>query len=79
VRQTTGLKGRDLFHPIRDALTGAPSGPELDLIVPAIERAAALPEGVTTARIASCRERARAVAARLSADAPADSGPLRTA
>jgi glutamyl-tRNA synthetase len=79
VRQTTGFKGRDLFHPIRDALTGAPSGPELDLIVPAIERAAALPEGVTGARIAPCRERARAVAARLSADVPADGGPTRMA
>jgi glutamyl-tRNA synthetase/nondiscriminating glutamyl-tRNA synthetase len=73
VRQATGLKGRDLFHPIRDALTAAPAGPELDLIVPAIDRAAALPSAVAVARVPPCRERARAVADRLAAggaDAP---------
>ena len=42
VRQKTGQKGRALFHPIRIALTGAADGPELDLLVPAIERGADL-------------------------------------
>ena len=40
--EQTGLKGRALFHPIRVALTAAESGPELDLVVPAIDRGATL-------------------------------------
>lgn len=67
VRQRTGLKGRDLFHPIRDVLTASAEGPELDLIVPAIERAAALPHGTLRVTVPSCRARARAVADRLRA------------
>ena len=39
VRDRTGQKGRGLFHPIRVALTGEADGPELDLLVPAIDRA----------------------------------------
>ena len=42
VKDRTGLKGKNLFHPIRVILTGSHEGPELDLIVPAIDRAAAL-------------------------------------
>ena len=38
VKQRTNQKGRALFHPIRLALTAAGDGPELDLLVPAIER-----------------------------------------
>jgi glutamyl-tRNA synthetase/nondiscriminating glutamyl-tRNA synthetase len=68
VRQQTGLKGRDLFHPIRDALTAAASGPELDLIVPAIDRGARLPPEAVFQPIPSCAERARAVAALLQND-----------
>jgi glutamyl-tRNA synthetase len=47
VQQSSGAKGRALFHPIRLALTGAAEGIELDLAVPAIERGALLgrPEG----------------------------------
>jgi len=63
VRQATGVKGRDLFHPIRLALTGEDSGPELDLAVPAIDRGASLPPGVVAAPIAPCAERAARVAA----------------
>ncbi len=40
VKQRSGQKGRGLFHPIRLALTGASDGPELDLLVPAIDRGA---------------------------------------
>lgn len=65
VRQQTGLKGRDLFHPIRQMLTAADSGPELDLVVPAIDRGAGLPPGTCRTPIASCAERAKAVVARL--------------
>jgi nondiscriminating glutamyl-tRNA synthetase len=42
VRERTGQKGKALLHPIRLALTGEPEGLELDLAVPAIERAALL-------------------------------------
>ena len=53
-REVTGIKGKALFHPIRVALTGWESGPELDLAVPAIDRVAGLLPGVP-----NCAERAR--------------------
>ncbi len=59
VKDRTGLKGKNLFHPIRVILTGAHEGPELDLIVPAIDRAVGL-SGL--APVIGCRERAAAVA-----------------
>lgn len=62
VREVTGLKGRALFHPIRLALTGADSGPELDLAVPAIDRGAALPPGAGVTPISACADRASQVA-----------------
>jgi nondiscriminating glutamyl-tRNA synthetase len=65
VRQMTGQKGRALFHPVRLALTGADSGPELDLLVPAIDRGAELPTGAGVRPIAGCRERAARCAAAL--------------
>jgi nondiscriminating glutamyl-tRNA synthetase len=57
VRQATGQKGKQLFHPIRVALTGEAGGPELDLAVPAIDRGAELQVG-GIAPILGCRERA---------------------
>lgn len=65
VRQRTGRKGRALFHPIRLALTAASDGPELDLLVPAIDCGADLPHDSGLAPIIGCRERARAFAAEL--------------
>ena len=65
VRQRTGQKGRALFHPIRVALTGEAEGPELDLVVPAIDRGADLPPTAGLAPIAGCRERAAQFAAAL--------------
>ena len=59
VRERTGQKGRALFHPIRVALTGATEGPELDLLVPAIDQGAALPGDSGVAPIMACRVRAR--------------------
>jgi glutamyl/glutaminyl-tRNA synthetase len=38
----TGTKGRDLYHPIRLALTARASGPELVKLVPLIEEASGL-------------------------------------
>jgi glutamyl/glutaminyl-tRNA synthetase len=62
VKDLTGCKGRALFHPIRVALTGEASGPELDLAVPAIDRGAMLPTAAGVPLIPSCADRARAVA-----------------
>jgi nondiscriminating glutamyl-tRNA synthetase len=59
VKQKTGQKGRALFHPIRIALTGAADGPELDLLVPAMERGADLAAGTGIASIVGARERAQ--------------------
>jgi nondiscriminating glutamyl-tRNA synthetase len=42
VQQETGKKGKDLYHPIRVALTGAVSGPELDKLIPIFEEGARL-------------------------------------
>ena len=37
VKETTGQKGPNLFHPIRVAVTGRTSGPELDKLVPLLD------------------------------------------
>ena len=63
VRQRTGIKGRALFHPIRVALTGEESGPELDLAIPAIDRGAALAADAGVRPMLSCAERLRLVVA----------------
>ncbi len=65
VKDRTGQKGRGLFHPIRVALTGMAEGPELDVLVPAIDRAAHLPSPNGLAPVVSCRDRARQIAALL--------------
>jgi len=52
VREQTGRQGRALFHPIRIALTGRPSGPELDKLVPIYEIGStlALPQPIPSVR-----------------------------
>jgi glutamyl-tRNA synthetase/nondiscriminating glutamyl-tRNA synthetase len=42
VQKETGKKGKDLFHPIRMAVTGAASGPELEKLIPVYEEGAKL-------------------------------------
>ncbi len=42
VKQETGQKGKHLFHPVRVALTGRASGPELDRLIPLLEAGSAL-------------------------------------
>lgn len=42
VQKETGKKGRELFHPVRVALTGAESGPELEKLVPIFEQGSRL-------------------------------------
>ena len=60
VQKETGKKGKELFHPIRVALTGAVSGPELEKLIPIFEEGAklALPRPVK-----SCAQRLREFAA----------------
>lgn len=67
VKQATGLKGRQLFHPIRVSLTCEADGPELDVLVPAIEHGAELPAGCGVAPVLGCRERAARFAAAVAA------------
>ena len=42
LKQTTGRKGRTLFHPLRLALTGQEAGPDLAVLLPLIGRAKAM-------------------------------------
>ena len=65
VRHRSGQKGASLFQPMRVALTGAVHGPELEQVVPAIERGARLPASAGLRRIAGCLERATACLAAL--------------
>lgn len=65
VKEKTGQKGRALLHPIRVALTGETEGPELDVIVPAIDRGAEVPQTSGLAPITGNRERAAAMTAAL--------------
>jgi glutamyl/glutaminyl-tRNA synthetase len=50
IKAATKIKGRELFHPVRIALTGAHSGPEFDKLIPLIEDGAALGLGIPCVR-----------------------------
>ena len=54
VQKETGKKGKDLFHPVRVALTGAVSGPELEKLIPIFEEGAKL---ALAKRVKSCDAR----------------------
>lgn len=43
VKAETGAKGKELFHPIRIAVTGSHSGPEFDKLIPILEEGSHLP------------------------------------
>ena len=60
VKDATGLKGKALFHPIRVVITGAHDGPELDVLIPAIDRAASLSATSGLKPVTGCLERVRA-------------------
>jgi glutamyl-tRNA synthetase/nondiscriminating glutamyl-tRNA synthetase len=60
VQNETGNKGQDLFHPIRVALTGRASGPELEKLIPIFEEGAKLP---LARHVKSVAERLREFAA----------------
>ncbi len=74
VREQTGTKGRPLFHTIRVVLTGLDSGPEFDLLVPAIEAGAEA--GVGLRPIPGCRERAARFHQAVVAGGAAAPGPV---
>ena len=42
VKAKTAAKGKDLFHPVRVALTGSHSGPEFDKLIPILEEGSQL-------------------------------------
>jgi len=48
IKSATGANGKDLYHPIRIALTGSHSGPEFDKIIPLIEEGAAMGIAIPT-------------------------------
>jgi nondiscriminating glutamyl-tRNA synthetase len=50
IKAATKIKGKELFHPVRIALTGTHSGPEFDKLIPLIEDGAALGLGVRGVR-----------------------------
>ncbi len=54
VKTETGVKGKDLFHPVRIILTGAHSGPEFDKLIPLLEDGSQLD---LPAHVLSVRER----------------------
>jgi nondiscriminating glutamyl-tRNA synthetase len=50
IKAATGVKGKELFHPARIALTGAHSGPEFDKLLPLIEEGSSLGLGILSVR-----------------------------
>ena len=60
VKAESGVKGKELFHPVRIILTGAHSGPEFDKLIPLLEDGSQLD---LPAHVMSVRERVEAFAA----------------
>ena len=50
IKAASGVKGKDLFHPVRIALTGTHFGPEFDKLIPLIEEGASLGLGIPSVR-----------------------------
>jgi glutamyl/glutaminyl-tRNA synthetase len=50
IKDASGVKGKELFHPVRIALTGVSSGPEFDKVIPLIEGGAVLGLGIPSVR-----------------------------
>jgi nondiscriminating glutamyl-tRNA synthetase len=60
VKAESGVKGKELFHPVRIILTGAHSGPEFDKLIPLFEDGSRLD---LPSHVMSVRERVEAFAA----------------
>ena len=54
VKAETGAKGKELFHPVRIAVTGSHSGPDFDKLIPILEEGSRLP---LPRRVLGVRER----------------------
>ena len=67
LKVATKRKGRQLFHPLRVALTGKSSGPELDKLIPLIETGARL----RIKDVLGCKDRVQAFLARYGGAGPA--------
>ena len=50
IKAASGVKGKELFHPVRIALTGVASGPDFDKVIPLIEEGAVLDLGIPSVR-----------------------------
>ena len=72
VQKETGVKGKELYHPVRLMLTGAHSGPEFDKLIPLMEEGSQLQLPV---HILSVRERVEAFEQERVAAAKDVSGP----
>lgn len=46
IKNSTGVSGNELYHPVRIALTGTISGPDFGILVPVLEQGAALNIGI---------------------------------
>jgi glutamyl-tRNA synthetase/nondiscriminating glutamyl-tRNA synthetase len=57
VKDRTGAKGKELFHPIRIVITGSHSGPDFDRVIPLVEAGSRLP---LPRHVMSVRERVEA-------------------
>ena len=62
VKEKTGAKGKELFHPIRIVITGSHSGPEFDKLIPILEEGSQLE---LPSHVMSVRERVEAFRAAL--------------
>jgi glutamyl-tRNA synthetase/nondiscriminating glutamyl-tRNA synthetase len=60
IKAEAGVKGKDLFHPVRIILTGAHSGPEFDKLIPLLEEGSQLD---LPTHVLSVRERVEAFSA----------------
>lgn len=54
LKEATGAKGKELFHPVRIMLIGSHSGPEFDKLLPLLEQGSTLPLPI---HVKSVRER----------------------
>ena len=70
IKRETGLKGKNLYHPLRLALTARPSGLDLDKFIPIVEQGSRLRLPM---RLRSCAERVEEILAFL--DRPAGGPP----
>jgi len=50
VKEAVGVKGNELYHPVRIALSGTHSGPDFDKLIPLIEQGATLNLGILNVR-----------------------------